>query len=550
MRNSEEPAGQGGFSASFLFDAEVLTRYPTTAAVPPSAPARSISRSVLACCQVPHSSPSLRASIARRDASRLTYLWNRSPFLVLFFFFWPFLASPLPTFLSFSPGCLFWADYLYLPSFVTLVVARQATDLPLSTSSSFSSPLPSSLCLPLFSGVVPARPRAGAPRTKDDLLALSALAGELSVNSGSSCSPAMPGCGPCIGASLPSTSSCCLTGVSGSPQRRVQKTSGVLLSVYGGRRRSLSRGGGRCSLFLLFDLPRKHSRMRGSMCPYFPSSSAGAKRPSLPEAGCFSVPLVTSSTERTRGPANIQSTIHPPTQHNQSGEPSRFPSSSRVYSVCHSLPCSLMCPRLHDLPLGRSSHAFSLPSRSSRSLPGFSLLAPREMRRSVLDRAVATIPPGTQSPLAAVASPSPTSPTVAPVSRAAEILEEIKKLTIVETVELVSLLESAFGVSARMMAAGAVPAMGAAGEEGEQAKKEEEKPPEKTEFDLIIKAVPLDKRIAVIKTLRTVRTDLGLKEAKAVIDALPNTVLKGVDKAKAEQAQKVLADAGAEMSIE
>lgn len=139
-----------------------------------------------------------------------------------------------------------------------------------------------------------------------------------------------------------------------------------------------------------------------------------------------------------------------------------------------------------------------------------------------------------------------------PSPRAAQILEEIKKLTIVETVELVSLLEAAFGVSARMMVPGASPASGAAaGEEGEgEGKKEEEKPPEKTEFDVIIKAVPLDKRIAVIKTLRTVRTDLGLKEAKAVIDALPNTVLKNVDKAKAEQAQKILSDAGAEMSIE
>ncbi|PFH32131.1 radical SAM domain-containing protein [Besnoitia besnoiti] len=138
-----------------------------------------------------------------------------------------------------------------------------------------------------------------------------------------------------------------------------------------------------------------------------------------------------------------------------------------------------------------------------------------------------------------------------PAGRAQAVLEEIKKMTLVEAAELVALIETTFGVSARMTVAAAGASGGASAEDGEGEKeKKEAPPPEKTAFDVVIKAVPLDKRISVIKTLRTVRTDLGLKEAKAVIDALPNAVLKQVDKAKADEAKKILADAGAEVALE
>ncbi|CBZ51084.1 unnamed protein product [Neospora caninum Liverpool] len=159
--------------------------------------------------------------------------------------------------------------------------------------------------------------------------------------------------------------------------------------------------------------------------------------------------------------------------------------------------------------------------------------------------ASACFAPSSRSQSIALFAEPPPSPPASP--RAQAVLEEIKKLTLVEAAELVSLIEATFGVSARLAVAG--PGAGAAPSDAE-AEEKKEAPPEKTQFDVVIKAVPLDKRIAVIKTLRTVRTDLGLKEAKAVIDALPNTILKQVDKVKAEEVRKTLADAGAEIAIE
>ncbi|KEP60242.1 UNVERIFIED_CONTAM: 50S ribosomal protein L12, putative [Hammondia hammondi] len=150
--------------------------------------------------------------------------------------------------------------------------------------------------------------------------------------------------------------------------------------------------------------------------------------------------------------------------------------------------------------------------------------------------------------LSALAAEPPGSSPQAASPRAHAVLEEIKKLTLVEAAELVSLIETTFGVSARLPVAGLGASSAAA--EAEEKDNADAPAPEKTQFDVVIKAVPLEKRIAVIKTLRTVRTDLGLKEAKAVIDALPNTILKQVDKGKAEEVQKTLADAGAEIVIE
>ncbi|EPR59966.1 putative 50S ribosomal protein L12 [Toxoplasma gondii GAB2-2007-GAL-DOM2] len=150
--------------------------------------------------------------------------------------------------------------------------------------------------------------------------------------------------------------------------------------------------------------------------------------------------------------------------------------------------------------------------------------------------------------LSALAAEPPGSVPQAASPRAQAVLEEIKKLTLVEAAELVSLIETTFGVSARLPVAG--PGASSAAAEAEEKDNADAPAPEKTQFDVVIKAVPLEKRIAVIKTLRTVRTDLGLKEAKAVIDALPNTILKQVDKGKAEEVRKTLADAGAEIAIE
>ena len=71
---------------------------------------------------------------------------------------------------------------------------------------------------------------------------------------------------------------------------------------------------------------------------------------------------------------------------------------------------------------------------------------------------------------------------------------------------------------------------------------------EKTEFDLMLDEVPADKKIAVLKIVRTL-TGLGLKEAKDLVESAPKTVKEAVGKADAEGAKKELEDAGAKCSI-
>lgn len=71
---------------------------------------------------------------------------------------------------------------------------------------------------------------------------------------------------------------------------------------------------------------------------------------------------------------------------------------------------------------------------------------------------------------------------------------------------------------------------------------------EKTEFDVIIQDVPTAKRITVIKVVRSL-TSLGLKEAKDLIESVPKAVTEGVSKEKAEEAKKLLEEAGATVVI-
>src|SRR5262245_37325387 len=103
-----------------------------------------------------------------------------------------------------------------------------------------------------------------------------------------------------------------------------------------------------------------------------------------------------------------------------------------------------------------------------------------------------------------------------------KIADELSQLTVLEAAELTKILEEKWGVSAAaptaMMAA--MPSVAAA-----EAAPEEEK----TEFDLILKDVGA-KKIQVIKAVRTVRSDLGLKEAKDLVDSAPAKVLEGASK--------------------
>lgn len=71
---------------------------------------------------------------------------------------------------------------------------------------------------------------------------------------------------------------------------------------------------------------------------------------------------------------------------------------------------------------------------------------------------------------------------------------------------------------------------------------------EKTEFDVIIEKVETVKRLTVIKVIRTL-TSLGLKEAKEIIESLPKILLQGVSKEKAEEAKKLLEEAGASITV-
>lgn len=117
-----------------------------------------------------------------------------------------------------------------------------------------------------------------------------------------------------------------------------------------------------------------------------------------------------------------------------------------------------------------------------------------------------------------------------------EILNAIAEMSVLELSELVKAIEEKFGVSAAApvaVAAAAAPA--AAAEE------------EKSEFDVILKDVGAQK-IQVIKAVREI-TGLGLKDAKALVDAAPKEVKTGVAKAEAEEMKKKLEAAGATVEM-
>jgi large subunit ribosomal protein L7/L12 len=123
-----------------------------------------------------------------------------------------------------------------------------------------------------------------------------------------------------------------------------------------------------------------------------------------------------------------------------------------------------------------------------------------------------------------------------------EILEKLKTLTLLEAADLVKQIEEAFGVSA----AAPVGGFAMAAPVGATAPAEEVE--EKTEFDVVLEEVPADKKIAILKVVRTL-TGLGLKEAKDLVEAAPKSVKEGIAKADAEDAKKQLEEAGAKVSV-
>jgi large subunit ribosomal protein L7/L12 len=120
-----------------------------------------------------------------------------------------------------------------------------------------------------------------------------------------------------------------------------------------------------------------------------------------------------------------------------------------------------------------------------------------------------------------------------------QILEQLKTLSLLEAAELVKQIEEAFGVSAAAPAGGMMMAAPAAAAEPEE---------EKTEFDVVLEEVPADKKIAVLKVVRTL-TGLGLKEAKDLVESTPKAVKEAISKGDAEAAKKELEDAGGKVAI-
>ena len=119
------------------------------------------------------------------------------------------------------------------------------------------------------------------------------------------------------------------------------------------------------------------------------------------------------------------------------------------------------------------------------------------------------------------------------------IVEEIEKMSVLDLSELVKILEDKFGVSATApVMMGAISAAGGANEEAAE---------EKTEFNVELTSVG-DNKIGVIKAVRGI-TQIGLKDAKDLVDGAPAIVKENVKKEEAEEMKKTLEEAGASVTL-
>jgi large subunit ribosomal protein L7/L12 len=122
----------------------------------------------------------------------------------------------------------------------------------------------------------------------------------------------------------------------------------------------------------------------------------------------------------------------------------------------------------------------------------------------------------------------------------AKLVDDLSSLTVIEAAELAKMLEEKWGVSAAAPVAVAAVAGGGAAAAAEPVA-------EKTEFDVILSAIG-EKKVNVIKEVRAI-TQLGLKEAKDLVEAAPKPVKEGVNKEEAAKIKKQLEDAGATVEI-
>ena len=120
----------------------------------------------------------------------------------------------------------------------------------------------------------------------------------------------------------------------------------------------------------------------------------------------------------------------------------------------------------------------------------------------------------------------------------AKLVDDLSALTVIEAAELAKMLEEKWGVSAAAPVAVAAASGGAPAAEAVA---------EKTEFDVILATIG-EKKVNVIKEVRAL-TQLGLKEAKDLVEAAPKPVKEGVNKEEAAKIKKQLEDAGATVEI-
>lgn len=121
---------------------------------------------------------------------------------------------------------------------------------------------------------------------------------------------------------------------------------------------------------------------------------------------------------------------------------------------------------------------------------------------------------------------------------AEKVLELVEKMSILELSDLVKAMEDKFGVCPV-----AAVAPQAAATSGEAEEKEE-----KSAYDVVLESVG-EQKIAVIKAARTINRDLGLKEAKDLVEGAPKTLAENLPTEKAEEAKKALEEAGARVTL-
>lgn len=119
-----------------------------------------------------------------------------------------------------------------------------------------------------------------------------------------------------------------------------------------------------------------------------------------------------------------------------------------------------------------------------------------------------------------------------------KLVDSVSELSVLEVAELVKALEEKFGVTAAPVAVAGAAAPGAAAAPAE----------EKTEFDVVVTDAGANK-VSVIKAVREIKTDLGLIDAKNLVDKTPAVILEGAKKEDAESAKAKLEEAGAKVEL-